>query len=598
MNICSWFEFGFGYQDTSTMTSNLFNRGDEESSVEGNHLTNATSADLNTLETNDKQLKRHNTNPFLDASISEWWFSSYANVQYENIQYFNPRTMWERKEENRALRKLDLTVMIMVGLMFFGFQLNKLNLADAVRGGMAYDIDLDTYTYRPQDSGPERYFSSGSAAFGVALTISPDIHNILYAERACQIAFAIPSVLIGKKIGLHIWLPVILSIYCALGALCALFNSTSTAIGIRAGMGAVGAGFIPSCVLYLSYFYTANQLAMRLACLWVIKTIAEIFSGYLIFACVRIELTPGPWIMEGWRFLFLMEGVVPLAGTIIIAFFLPASLSQKHKWQREILTERQKEIQINSLLRDDPSKGLSNNHSFGSISEFVKSILDYDLYPIYFIALIAFIPFNTYETYLLLCIRRFRYYTSIVGYSFRMPWRITHMILLLSITKISQFANERTLISMIFAIWQLPLICFMIWWPGSIYSSLGSYIVCSLALAAPNIIAILQSWVFRNSASNTKRAISAALFMMFIDAGYMISSVIYKADYLPNLKRGSFFLFIIIIILILLLALTKLYYVKRNKSKLRKYNQDPQQSENLTANGWKGNKTEFFQFSH
>lgn len=493
----------------------------------------------------------------------------------------------------------------MVGLMFFGFQLNKVNLADAVRGGMPYDLNTDIYTYTADGlrgygelSEPQIYFASGSAAFGQALTVANDIKKILYAERACQIGFAIPSVLVGKKIGYHIWLPVILSIYCTLGAMCALFNMTSTAIGIRAAMGAVGAGFIPSCVVYLSYFYTSNQLAMRLACLWVIRTIAEIFSGYLIFACVRIELTPGRWIMEGWRFLFLMEGVVPLIGTIIIAFFLPASLSQKHKWQREILSEREKEIQVNSILRDDPSKGLSNNHSFVSVSEFLKSLFDFDLYPVYFIALIAFIPFDTYETYLLLCIRRFNIYSSIAAYSFRMPWRFTHMVLLLSITKISEIINERSLLSLFFPFWQLPLLGVMTWWPRTIYSSIGSYVICSLALASPNIIAILQSWVSRNSASNEKRAISAALFMMFIDAGYMISSIIYNTDQLPTLKNGSLSLFIIIIILIVLLVITKIYYVMRNRSKIRKYENDPHQFEHLTARGWKGNKTTFFQFSH
>lgn len=565
---------------------------------------------ISKLETNDSNFNNSRNkpeNPFLDPTTSEWWFNSFSKAQYENLLHYDPELTWTKKEEKKLLRKLNLTVLLMVSLMFFGFHLSKASLADAIRSGMAYDVDMKSSQYIIEDgslaSGYEpdvgRYYSG--ASYGVALTVQTDLQKILYAERSCQIIMAIPSVLVAKKIGPHIWLPIIMCIYCALGALCSLINSTSTAIGIRATMGAIGAGFIPSCVLYLSYFFTSDQLAMRLTCLWVLKTFAEIVSGYVAYATIRINLAPKPYLTNGWELLFVVEGVVPLAGAIIIGFFLPPSLTEKKKWQRELLTEHEKQIQVNSILRDDPSKGLTSRRKHVSILELLKSILDFDLYPIYFISLLAFIPFDTYETYLLLCIRQFSGINdSIARYSFRMPWRILHMVLLVLITKVSEKLKERTIISLVFPLWQLPLLGVMTWWSGTVYEEWESALVVSLALAAPNIIAILQSWVSRNSASTGKRAISAAIFMMFIDAGYMASSVVYKTSQLPTLKDGNLSLFIIMLVLVVLMVLTKVYYVVRNKMKKNKWNKlsEREQMSYLETKGWKDNKTGFYQLAH
>ena len=566
---------------------------------------------ISKLETNNSNFNNNRNkpvNPFLDPTTSEWWFDSFSKAKYENIVHYNPELTWTKKEENKLLTKLNLTVMLMVSLMFFGFHINKASFGDALRGGMAYDVDMQSSRYSMNgdsfDYGDDEdivRYNSGDTSYGAALTVQTDAQRVMYAERACQIILAIPSVLVAKKIGPHIWLPIILCIYCALGGLSSLINETATAIGIRAAMGGVGAGFIPSCVLYLSYFYTSDQLAMRLACLWIVKTVADIFSGYLAYATDRVEYSPKPTAIDGWQLLFVAEGLVPLLGAIIIAFFLPPSLTEKKKWQREILTEHEKEIQVNSVLRDDPSKGLSSRHKAVSLMEIIKSIFDFDLYPIYFIALIAFIPFDTYETYLLLCIRQFMTIRqSIVRFSFRMPWRILYMAFLVSITKISENLNERTLVSLIFPLWQLPLLGVMTWWRKTLYDEWGSALVVSLALAAPNIIAILQSWVSRNSGSNGKRAISAAMFMMFIDAGYMISSCIYHTKYLPTLKKGSLNLFIIMIITTVVLILTKVYYVARNRMKVNKWSNFTEEEQNsyLVTHGWKGNKTAFYNLAH
>ncbi|CCH43209.1 putative transporter [Wickerhamomyces ciferrii] len=585
------------YQDVSTTNS--------APTAYSNHKEQAL--DDNFIQNNPKSKC---PNPFLDSKQGEYWLQRYSSSKYENIIYYDPTLKWTAKEEKKLLNKLNLTIMVVLSFMWLGFFINKSNFQDAVRAGMPYDIDMNIYVYNGSTSisnfKPERSTTRGSsylssAYVGEALTVSSDTTTVEYIERATQIIFAIPSVLVAKKIGPDIWLPILLCVYCALGCWQAAFNQTSVAMGIKGAMGAVGAGFIPSTVLYLSYFFTADQLAMRLACLWIFRTLAEIITGYLIYACIRIEYAP-KYVMDGWRFAFMIEGVVTFVGALICSFFLPRCLSKKQKWQPEILTEREKEIQINSILRDDPSKGVTNNTSIGGAKEVVKSLLDFDLYPLYAIGLVALIPYSCYEVYLLFVIKQWIFFhQSIAQYSLRTIWRIILIIFITPVTKISEVLNERSLVCLVFfGIWQIPLTAVMTWWEKSISDYWGSYPVVILALGAPNIIAILQSWVSRNSGSNTKRAISSALFMMFFDAGYMISKNVYKFHQLPRLREGSLYNFIIILILCVLLVATKGYYIIRNKMKLRNWENlnESDQDNYLAKNGWLGNRTSFFQYSH
>jgi len=56
------------------------------------------------------------------------------------------RPQWQAAEERRATRKVDLSVLPLLFLGLLVFQLDRMNLASALTGGLREDIDIDQST--------------------------------------------------------------------------------------------------------------------------------------------------------------------------------------------------------------------------------------------------------------------------------------------------------------------------------------------------------------------------------------------------------------------------------------------------------------------
>lgn len=176
--------------------------------------------------------------------------------------------------------------------MFFGLQVDRGNLKQAVSDNMLNDLNMNTNDY-----------NLGNTLFLVAF---------LCAE--------LPSQLVSKKLGPDRWIPmqsehpflensplnielIQYSFTVSLWSLVAIcqcaISGKGSFLATRVLLGALEGGFIPDIVLWLSYFYTSRELPIRLSYFWTTLSATTIITSLLAFALLHMRGVAG-W--AGWRY--------------------------------------------------------------------------------------------------------------------------------------------------------------------------------------------------------------------------------------------------------------------------------------------------------
>ncbi|KAJ0321422.1 hypothetical protein Brms1b_002783 [Colletotrichum noveboracense] len=200
-----------------------------------------------------------------------------------------------RKTGRRATLKMDIIIMPTLMITFILNFLDRNNIAAAKLAGITEDLHLSETQYQTCVS-------------------------VLFVG---YIIMQIPSNMIIGKIKLPgVYICCAMSLWGIVTAAQTVVKSFASLAVARFAVGFVEAVFFSGGLFYLSLFFNRRQYALRAALFYSGSQLGNAFGGLLAIAILKLG---GKYGLEGWRWLFLVEGVVTVGLALLFAFILPNS---------------------------------------------------------------------------------------------------------------------------------------------------------------------------------------------------------------------------------------------------------------------------------
>ena len=492
----------------------------------------------------------------------------FPTSKWENFPSFDPYFRWTKREDRQITRKMDYKIMTIVCFLFFSLNMDRGNFGSAIAGGILKDLKLSTND-----------FNLGSNLRSIGFIITE-----------------IPSQMIGKKFGPDWWMPLQVVLWSLVTLFQFFLAGRKSFLALRFLLGVTQGGFIADSVQYLSYYYTRDQMAIRLSLFWAVVSLSGIISNLMAIGLLHIHLDG----KEGWRWLFLYEGLISLVFGIAAFFFMvPGPTQTKSKlFPNGYFTEKEEKIIANRLVRDDPSKSDMHNRQAVSVKQFFQALSDYDIWPLLLVSLTFFIPYYPVSGYLNIILRRMGYSTNETIF-LNIPIEFIYMVTMIGISVISEIVDERAFICIIPQIWMLIPIAIE-YANAKWILSWGKYAIMFVFLVAPNVQGVVVSWISRVSYSVRTRTVASPMSNIGMQLASIVGQNIYRADDAPLYFRGNRVLIGICCMNMALFLLCKFYYVARNKYKKGKWEamSDSEKEEYLVKHGDDGNKRLDYLFEH
>ncbi|KAM0543265.1 hypothetical protein ACHAPJ_012411 [Fusarium lateritium] len=238
-------------------------------------------------------------------------------------------------------RKVDMRLCIIIAVLYTVCQIDRQNLAYAVVAGMGENIDLGGMNY-----------SVIVLLFFPTYTIFQPIMTV-----------------IARKIGPRIFLSGICVVWGIIMLAFGFTHRWQELAGLRVLLGLLEAGFFPSSVFLISTWYVRHEVAVRIAFFYLFGNVFGGFGGVLAYGLQQMNGLAG---YEGWRWIFIMEGIVTaLLGFVGYVFIV--DFPENARQTKRFLTAEEVDIMVSRI---DADRGDAHATEF-SLRPYLENALDW-----------------------------------------------------------------------------------------------------------------------------------------------------------------------------------------------------------------------------
>lgn len=245
-----------------------------------------------------------------------------ATPQYEGAEY-NDHLHVEcppHTTEKKLVYRIDLHVIPVLCIMYLLAFLDRVNIANANVFGLSEELGI----------------TSGNK-YNTALVI----FFVPY------ILFEIPSNILLKKLAPRVWLSICMFGFGFVSICQGLVNSYGGLLTTRFFLGVFETGMFPGAFYLIGMWYRRHEAQRRYTFFFSSTTLAGAFGALLASAIGKMDYMQN---YRGWRWIFILEGVLTCVVAIIFYFIIPG-FPEDAKW----LTPEEREY-VKARLEVDQGK--------------------------------------------------------------------------------------------------------------------------------------------------------------------------------------------------------------------------------------------------
>ncbi|KAH6967852.1 major facilitator superfamily domain-containing protein [Ilyonectria sp. MPI-CAGE-AT-0026] len=428
-------------------------------------------------------------------------------------------------EQKKTIRRVDWRLLPILGIMYSISLIDRTNLGLALVAGMQEDLGL---------------------AVGNRYTVIVMVFFVAY------VVFEIPSNLVLPKAGPANWLSFLGVSFGAILIGMGFTQSWGTMALCRALLGIFEAGFLPGCTYLITCWYTRFEVGKRLSGFWILSVVTSAFAAIFAYA---LSLLGGQQGLNGWRWIFIIEGTITAVVCFIGRFIIIDFPTQADKF----LSPAEKEFII-ARINHDRGDGEEDTINAAKVLHHLK---DWRLYCWAFNMMASTLPGYAYSYFLPIILRDGMGYSSTQAQLLSAPPYILAAIM----TFVSGWLGDRyKLRGPIIALHQALTAASMLitaYGKANAVRYFGAFLgVGFLQFCVPGVLTFQAN----NITSQSKRAVASATCLIGSGIGGIIAGTAFKSTESPLYTTGIWTTFAISMVSITIIGLTDLHLWRCNKA--------------------------------
>ncbi|KAK7062360.1 major facilitator superfamily domain-containing protein, partial [Favolaschia claudopus] len=512
---------------------------------------------------------RHSALDELDSKSNGAWTDTQTATQ--TVSSGEPDAYVEsldytQEEEAKVVRILDTRLFPWILLTTFVLNMDRTNHSNAISDNLPADLGFTINTV-----------NTGTAIYGVAFSI-----------------FCFSGAVMAKIVGPARWIPILMFAWGLVTMAHALIKDKAGYLTVRVFIAITEGGVIPATLIYLGGFYKGTELSTRLGWFWGVQAIASAVSGLMASGLLQLRGRSG---LEGWKWLFLVDGIITIVVAVIIWFYLPKNVASTKGGLRGFkpwFTPRQVQIAVTRVIRDDLSKREYEKRV--TRGDFIDAATDLGLWGHLLLSNVTLTPTNPLGTYLPTVIKSF-HFNVFVSNALTAPPYVLQCIFMVIVIRHSDKVRERGFHGAFGSAWQLVGWILLRTMPDKASRGVkyfGAVVVASWPYNHPLNI----GWMSENTGSVGKRTVASGAVIFAANIYQVWASQIYQADDAPLFKRGNSINIAFAGFATIMWVVQKYYYRRLNRKNGRAYaalTEEAKTQEDREAEK-KGNRSLTFRF--